>query len=146
LRRERRRSLRAHGLERRRVGEARHARRGSRARARAAATLGPRRQAPLRRALPRSGLGASARRGRLRRRLSRTLDPRAAHALDRWGRAPLDPDQDGLFAKACRAWFRVEWEGLEHLPREGGALLVANHAGLMPVDGGVIQYGIESQA
>lgn len=78
--------------------------------------------------------------------MSRTLDPRAAHALDRWGRAPLDPDQNGLFAKACRAWFRVEWEGLEHLPREGGALLVANHAGLMPVDGGVIQYGIESQA
>lgn len=66
-------------------------------------------------------------------------------AIDRWGRAPLDAYQNGLFAMACRSWFRVEWEGLEHLPREGGALLVANHAGLMPVDGGVIQYGIESQ-
>lgn len=69
----------------------------------------------------------------------------ASLPLDRWGRAPLDPYQDGLFAKACRSWFRVEWEGLEHVPREGGALLVSNHAGLMPVDGGVIQFGIESE-
>ncbi|MBK7950704.1 MAG: acyltransferase family protein [Deltaproteobacteria bacterium] len=66
--------------------------------------------------------------------------------LDRWGRTPLDPYQNGLFAAACRSWFRVEWEGLEHVPRDGGALLVSNHAGLMPVDGGVIQYGIETQA
>lgn len=66
-------------------------------------------------------------------------------ALDRWGRAPLDPYQDGFFAAVCRSWFRVEWEGLEHVPRAGGALLVSNHAGMMPIDGGVIQYGIESQ-
>lgn len=69
----------------------------------------------------------------------------ASLALDRWGRAPLDPYQDGLFAAACRSWFRVEWEGLENVPREGGALLVSNHAGMMPIDGGVIQYGIETQ-
>ncbi|MFO0691723.1 MAG: lysophospholipid acyltransferase family protein [Myxococcota bacterium] len=65
--------------------------------------------------------------------------------LDRWGRAPVDADPSGFFAAACRSWFRVEWEGLEHVPQEGGALLVANHAGLMPIDGGVIQVGIESQ-
>lgn len=69
----------------------------------------------------------------------------AVTAVDRWGRAPLDPYQGGFFAAACRSWFRVEWEGLEHVPREGGALLVSNHAGLMPIDGGVVQYGIESQ-
>jgi 1-acyl-sn-glycerol-3-phosphate acyltransferase len=40
----------------------------------------------------------------------------------------------------------VEWEGLEHLPAEGGALLVSNHAGMMPVDGGLIQQGIEEEA
>lgn len=69
----------------------------------------------------------------------------ATPALDRWGRAPLDPDPSGLFAVACRSWFRVEWEGLEHVPRTGGALLVANHAGLLPIDGGVIQYGVETR-
>ncbi|MFW0795208.1 lysophospholipid acyltransferase family protein [Gordonia sp. CPCC 205515] len=31
-------------------------------------------------------------------------------------------------------WFRVEVTGVENLPREGGALLVANHAGTIPVD------------
>ena len=46
---------------------------------------------------------------------------------------------------AYRTWFRVEWEGLEHIPEEGGALLVSNHAGMMPIDGGVIQLGIEEE-
>ena len=46
---------------------------------------------------------------------------------------------------AYRTWFRVEWEGLEYIPEEGGALLVSNHAGMMPIDGGVIQLGIEEE-
>jgi len=39
----------------------------------------------------------------------------------------------------------VEWEGLENVPRTGGALLVSNHAGMLPVDGGLIQVGIEEE-
>ena len=31
-------------------------------------------------------------------------------------------------------WFRVETFGGEHVPAQGGALLVANHAGTLPVD------------
>ncbi|WP_238421436.1 lysophospholipid acyltransferase family protein [Gordonia sp. 'Campus'] len=31
-------------------------------------------------------------------------------------------------------WFRVEVTGIENLPLDGGALLVANHAGTIPVD------------
>ncbi|MBD1319092.1 acyltransferase family protein [Gordonia hankookensis] len=31
-------------------------------------------------------------------------------------------------------WFRVEVSGIENLPTEGGALLVANHAGTLPID------------
>jgi len=31
-------------------------------------------------------------------------------------------------------WFRVQVTGAEHLPAEGGALLVANHAGSLPID------------
>jgi 1-acyl-sn-glycerol-3-phosphate acyltransferase len=33
-----------------------------------------------------------------------------------------------------RTWFRVETSGLEHLPDEGGALVVANHSGTFPLD------------
>ena len=31
-------------------------------------------------------------------------------------------------------WFRVEVKGIENIPAEGGALVVANHAGVVPVD------------
>ncbi len=37
----------------------------------------------------------------------------------------------GLF----KHWFRVEVSGIEHLPAEGAALVVANHAGVLPFDG-----------
>ncbi len=42
-------------------------------------------------------------------------------------------------------WFRAEWEGLENVPTEGGALLVANHAGAIPSDAPVIMHGIEKE-
>jgi 1-acyl-sn-glycerol-3-phosphate acyltransferase len=42
-------------------------------------------------------------------------------------------------------WFRAEWEGLEKIPSEGGALLVANHAGAIPSDAPVIMHGIEKE-
>jgi 1-acyl-sn-glycerol-3-phosphate acyltransferase len=31
-------------------------------------------------------------------------------------------------------WFRVEVQGAEHVPTDGGALVVANHSGTVPVD------------
>ncbi|MDX1892485.1 lysophospholipid acyltransferase family protein [Mycolicibacterium sp. 050158] len=37
----------------------------------------------------------------------------------------------GLF----RNWFRVEVSGIENLPETGAALIVANHAGVLPIDG-----------
>jgi 1-acyl-sn-glycerol-3-phosphate acyltransferase len=66
-------------------------------------------------------------------------------ALDRWGRDLTRATQWSLLGAAYRSWFRVEWQGIEHLPREGGALLVSNHAGMMPVDGALIQIGVEEQ-
>jgi 1-acyl-sn-glycerol-3-phosphate acyltransferase len=33
------------------------------------------------------------------------------------------------------SWFRVEVSGIENLPAEGAALVVANHAGVLPFDG-----------
>jgi len=74
---------------------------------------------------------------------SSSRDKRAE--LDRWGRNLEEPQSVGAFEQAYRSWFRVEWENLEHLPAEGGALLVSNHAGMMPVDGGLIQHGIQEE-
>jgi 1-acyl-sn-glycerol-3-phosphate acyltransferase len=34
-----------------------------------------------------------------------------------------------------KSWFRVEVSGIENLPVSGGALVVANHAGVLPFDG-----------
>jgi 1-acyl-sn-glycerol-3-phosphate acyltransferase len=42
-------------------------------------------------------------------------------------------------------WFRVEWEGLEKIPRSGGALLIANHGGAVPADAPMIMQGIETE-
>lgn len=39
-------------------------------------------------------------------------------------------------------YFRVEWRGLEHVPREGPALLVANHAGTIPLDAVIMKFGL----
>lgn len=70
----------------------------------------------------------------------------ASPGIDRWGRsartrtvvrAVMDP--------AYRFWFRFTWEGLERIPRQGGALLVANHAGALPVDAALVMHGIERE-
>jgi len=66
--------------------------------------------------------------------------------LDRWGRDLSVNRSPWIVEAAYRSWFRVEWEGLEHVPPEGGALLVSNHAGMMPLDGALIQLGIQEQA
>jgi 1-acyl-sn-glycerol-3-phosphate acyltransferase len=66
--------------------------------------------------------------------------------VDEWGRSDR---MCGVFHRAFdpvyRRWFRARWEGLEHVPRSGGALLVANHAGAVPADGPVIMHGIEKE-
>jgi 1-acyl-sn-glycerol-3-phosphate acyltransferase len=42
-------------------------------------------------------------------------------------------------------WFRVEAEGVENVPAEGGALLVANHAGALPPDGIMIAKAVREE-
>jgi len=44
-----------------------------------------------------------------------------------------------------RYWFRVEVEGVEHVPAEGGALLVSNHAGALPPDAPMIAKAIKEE-
>src|SRR3954447_16761985 len=44
-----------------------------------------------------------------------------------------------------RYWFRVEVEGIENVPAEGGALLVSNHAGALPPDAPMIAKAIREE-
>ncbi|MCF3964849.1 lysophospholipid acyltransferase family protein, partial [Streptomyces fuscigenes] len=39
-------------------------------------------------------------------------------------------------------WFRVEVKGVENIPSEGGALVVANHSGTLPWDGLMMQVAV----
>jgi 1-acyl-sn-glycerol-3-phosphate acyltransferase len=50
-----------------------------------------------------------------------------------------------LYDPVYRYWLRAEWEGLEHVPLDGGALLVANHGGAIPSDAPVVMHGIETE-
>jgi 1-acyl-sn-glycerol-3-phosphate acyltransferase len=47
-----------------------------------------------------------------------------------------------LFKPVGDYYWRIEWRGLENIPEEGAALLVANHAGSIPVDALVVKFGI----
>ena len=42
-------------------------------------------------------------------------------------------------------WFRVEIRGLEHVPAEGPALVVANHSGTLPMDAVMLQTGLHDE-
>jgi 1-acyl-sn-glycerol-3-phosphate acyltransferase len=73
------------------------------------------------------------------------LEPRRGD-VDGWGRSEQARALIAkLYGPLYRHWFRVEWDGLEKIPRQGGALLVANHAGAIPVDAPLIMHGIEEE-
>jgi 1-acyl-sn-glycerol-3-phosphate acyltransferase len=66
--------------------------------------------------------------------------------VDEWGRSEhMRSLARKIYAPLYKHWFRVEWEGLEKIPKTGGALLVANHAGAIPSDAPVIMHGIEEE-
>jgi 1-acyl-sn-glycerol-3-phosphate acyltransferase len=64
-----------------------------------------------------------------------------------WGRSER---VEGFFDQTVyeffyRYWFRVSVEGIEHVPTDGGALLVSNHAGALPPDGPMIAKAIKEE-
>jgi 1-acyl-sn-glycerol-3-phosphate acyltransferase len=72
-------------------------------------------------------------------------DPRRSD-VDEWGRSEhMREIARRIYGPLYRSWHRVEWEGLDRIPRSGGALLVANHAGAIPSDAPSIMHGIETE-
>jgi 1-acyl-sn-glycerol-3-phosphate acyltransferase len=66
--------------------------------------------------------------------------------VDEWGRSQhLRDILARLYDPLYDRWFRVEWDGFDKIPRTGGALLVANHAGAIPADAPSIMHGIERE-
>jgi 1-acyl-sn-glycerol-3-phosphate acyltransferase len=47
-----------------------------------------------------------------------------------------------LFKLVYRKYWRVETSGVKHVPRRGPALLVSNHAGVLPYDGAMIKVAL----
>lgn len=63
--------------------------------------------------------------------------------VDEFGRDPhVARTFDHVLEFLWSTWFRVEAQGLEHIPEHGRALLVANHSGTLPYDGAMIMYGV----
>jgi 1-acyl-sn-glycerol-3-phosphate acyltransferase len=87
--------------------------------------------------------------GRSRDALGRALDfvrrrLTGDYEIDEFG---FDPQlTEEVFNTLARflheTWWRVDWVGMEHVPAEGAALLVSNHAGTLPWDAVVLKFGI----
>jgi 1-acyl-sn-glycerol-3-phosphate acyltransferase len=66
--------------------------------------------------------------------------------LDDWGRSQRVLDGfEPLLDFYYHHWFRVETEGVEHVPAEGGALVVSNHSGALPPDAPMIMQAIRHE-
>ena len=77
----------------------------------------------------------------LRRRLT------GGYLVDEFG---FDPEiTERFFMAALRPiaqkWFRIEVRGAENIPTAGGALIVSNHSGTVPVDGLMTMVSIHDQ-
>jgi 1-acyl-sn-glycerol-3-phosphate acyltransferase len=63
----------------------------------------------------------------------------------------FDPEiTSRIFMAALRPiaekWFRVEVRGIENIPADGGALIVANHSGTVPMDGLMTMVAVHDHA
>jgi 1-acyl-sn-glycerol-3-phosphate acyltransferase len=66
--------------------------------------------------------------------------------VDDWGRSQRVFDRiEPLLDFYYRYWFRVEVEGIENVPSDGGALIVSNHSGALPPDAPMIIQAIRHE-
>lgn len=65
------------------------------------------------------------------------------YGFDPWG---FNPDSAKVALTLLRflydKYFRVQAHGLENMPKEGRALIIANHSGQLPMDGLMIGYAV----
>jgi 1-acyl-sn-glycerol-3-phosphate acyltransferase len=72
--------------------------------------------------------------------------PESGRQLDDWGRSErVFSLMEPLLNFYYRYWFRVEQEGVENVPADGGALLVSNHSGALPPDAPMIMQTIRNE-
>jgi 1-acyl-sn-glycerol-3-phosphate acyltransferase len=66
------------------------------------------------------------------------------YEVDEFGHDPELTDRVLLAAMRplYRSWFRVETRGIENVPSEGGALIVANHSGTLALDSVMTQLAL----
>ncbi len=97
--------------------------------------------------LPRRTPGASPASAPNPRQLRELLPAlEGARDLDDWGRSQRVFDlMQPLLDFYYRYWFRVETEGIEHVPADGGALIVSNHSGALPPDAPMIMQAIRHE-
>jgi 1-acyl-sn-glycerol-3-phosphate acyltransferase len=78
------------------------------------------------------------------RRLVPAAEP--AREIDDWGRSQRFFDRfEPILDFYYRHWFRVETEGIDHVPGDGGALIVSNHSGALPPDAPMIMQAIRHE-
>jgi 1-acyl-sn-glycerol-3-phosphate acyltransferase len=66
--------------------------------------------------------------------------------VDDWGRSERVFDAiEPLLDFYYNHWFRVEVEGIDHVPDTGGALLVSNHSGALPPDAPMIMQALRNE-
>ena len=84
--------------------------------------------------------------GRIQAAAQRLLTSRRDRIIDEFGfdqrfLEPLEPIAKWFHDN----YFRVESQGLEHVPATGRALLVANHSGTLPYDGAMVVAAVRFQ-
>jgi 1-acyl-sn-glycerol-3-phosphate acyltransferase len=72
--------------------------------------------------------------------------PDPERQVDDWGRSErvyqlMEPVLNFYY----RYWFRVDVEGIEHVPAAGGALLASNHSGALPPDAPMIMQALRNE-
>ncbi|MFH8371528.1 lysophospholipid acyltransferase family protein [Streptomyces sp. NPDC018031] len=77
----------------------------------------------------------------LRRRLT------GEYEVDDFGHDPELTEQVlmALLRPVYEKYFRVEVKGIENIPATGGALVVANHSGVLPLDGLMLQVAVHDE-
>ena len=78
-----------------------------------------------------------------RARLARFQHMDEGHGYDVFG---MHPDwlamARGLLRPLYQSYFRVSSHGVENIPQTGAAILIANHAGTLPIDASMICYDV----